>query len=193
MEDYEILFCGFVLFMCVFWVGFIIWVSNDDLKKAYTPEEFEERKYWDPEKRKETDKIRKKAYYDKLKEERAAQRAKREEERAARRASGDTAGARFVQSVKASMDVHPVKTQIIGIGHNEKKTGTVGRAVVGAAVAGPVGALVGAASAGTKQVGDNVSFLVYYSDDHKDIVTVPKGSGRYKELMAILDTENPMA
>lgn len=124
-----------------------------------------------------------------MERQRQERRLKAQEERDVRRQGYAEQRA----EMKAHMTRKAVKTQIITVGHDSKKTGTLGRAAAGALVGGAVGAVVGAATAGSKQTGDNITFLVYYSDNSKEIVTVSKTSLRYNEFMRLLDSEHPMA
>jgi len=73
-----------------------------------------------------------------------------------------------------------VKAQIMGTDSKMKTSSSVGRAVVGDLVAGPVGAFVGA-STGKKK--GYTKFLVEYLDGHKEMEEVKDNSDRFQELI----------
>ena len=84
-----------------------------------------------------------------------------------------------------------VRTQILDTGSSTYKVkGSVlsagSRAIVGGALAGTVGALVGASTGKSKIVekkSKEVRFLVEYKDGHKSTETVKVDSSRYKKLI----------
>ena len=83
-----------------------------------------------------------------------------------------------------------VKTRLLGVGNDVAVTtdtlDAIGRGVIGGAVAGPMGAAVGASTArrtvsstGARQV----TFLVYMRSGKKLIKTVSKGTPEYRRYM----------
>lgn len=85
---------------------------------------------------------------------------------------------------KAEMERLPVSSKIIGTSTKTKTGSAAGRMLVGDAVAGLGGAMVGIASAKNTEM---TKFLVKYADGHTDVETVKDGSARFKELIAVLE------
>lgn len=79
-----------------------------------------------------------------------------------------------------------VKTKILDGGSDGTKAGGVGRAIVGDIVAGPVGAVVGAATAGHKNMGFTV-FKVWYDDGHDDVEKIAHDDPKYMEYLKLLE------
>lgn len=85
---------------------------------------------------------------------------------------------------KSEMSRTPVSAKIVGTS-TERKTGSaVGRALVGDAIGGLGGAMIGAATAKNKGM---TKFLVTYADGHKAMETVKDDSARFERLVAVLD------
>lgn len=78
----------------------------------------------------------------------------------------------------------PVSSRIIGTSTKTNTGSAVGRAMVGDAVAGFGGAVVGASTAKNT---DMTKFLVTYRDGHMGTETVKDNSARFKELIAVLE------
>ncbi len=91
-----------------------------------------------------------------------------------------------------------VRTQILDTGSSTYKVkGSVlsagSRAIVGGALAGTVGALVGTSTGKSKIVekkSKEVRFLVEYKDGHKSTETVKVDSSRYKKLIQYMFNKN---
>lgn len=87
-----------------------------------------------------------------------------------------------------------VKTKILDAGTDGTKAGGVGRAIVGdmvshaVGVKGPVGAIVGATTAGHKNKGFTV-FKVWYDDGHTEVEKVPQESPKYLDYLKLLEEE----
>lgn len=89
-----------------------------------------------------------------------------------------------------------VKTIFIDSSHTatvtqSPRTGSaIGRAVIGGAVAGPVGAFIGAGTAkqkGTVDESHQTTFMVWYIDGHREHKTVSNGTKLYNLYMSRLD------
>lgn len=78
----------------------------------------------------------------------------------------------------------PVSSRIIGTSTRANTGSAVGRAMVGDALAGFGGALIGVATAKNT---DMTKFLVTYRDGHTGTETVKNNSARFKELIAVLE------
>ncbi|MEG2923695.1 MAG: hypothetical protein RR848_04405 [Oscillospiraceae bacterium] len=63
---------------------------------------------------------------------------------------------------------------------NAKTGNTVGRAIIGNAIAGDAGAIVGAMTSKRQSVTD---FLVIYEDDYRETITVDNNSQMYNKLI----------
>ena len=90
------------------------------------------------------------------------------------------------------LDNTPVSAMLIST-QDRKKTSksavsAAGRAMIGGALLGPVGALAGAASTGgkTKVVGQKATFSVKYASGRVGTETVEVGSTRFNELATLL-------
>lgn len=72
--------------------------------------------------------------------------------------------------------------------YKTKKKGVITRTVVGGALAGPVGAVVGGATAKSKTVakGGSATFLIEYANGTKSSKTVKVGSSEYNRLIQYL-------
>lgn len=90
------------------------------------------------------------------------------------------------------------KTKIIDTSHtatatSKAKTGSsVGRAVIGGAIAGPAGAMIGAGTAKRKVTVDEhhtTTFMVFYQDGTRNHDTVENGTELYHIYMEKLDIE----
>ena len=80
----------------------------------------------------------------------------------------------------------PVRTKILDSGSDGTKAGGVGRAVVGDIIAGPVGAVVGAATAGHSNKGFTV-FRVWYDNGDVEVEKVAHNDDKYMEYLKMLD------
>lgn len=78
----------------------------------------------------------------------------------------------------------PVSAKIVGSDSKTSTGSAVGRAIVGDAVAGLGGAVVGAATAKNTTM---TKFLVTYMDGHKAIETVKDNSDRFNLLISMLE------
>lgn len=78
----------------------------------------------------------------------------------------------------------PVSAKIVGSDSKTSTGSAAGRAIVGNAVAGLGGAVVGAATAKNTNM---TKFLVTYADGHKAIETVKDNSGRFNLLISMLE------
>ncbi|MEG0396879.1 MAG: hypothetical protein RR612_09140 [Oscillospiraceae bacterium] len=63
---------------------------------------------------------------------------------------------------------------------NAKTGNTIGRAIIGNAIAGDAGAIVGAMTSKRQSVTD---FLVVYEDDYRETITVDNNSQMYNKLI----------
>lgn len=79
-----------------------------------------------------------------------------------------------------------VKTKILDSGSDGTKAGGVGRAVVGDIIAGPVGAVVGATTAGHKNQGFTV-FKVWYDNGDIEVEKIAHSDSKYMEYLKLLD------
>lgn len=90
------------------------------------------------------------------------------------------------------LDNTPVSAMLISTQDRTKTSksavSAAGRAMIGGALLGPVGALAGAASTGgkTKVVGQKATFSVKYASGRVGTETVEVGSTRFNELAALL-------
>ena len=118
-------------------------------------------------------------------------------ERAARKAAAaqraeETRRKRALQEEAYQRDHTPVSAVLITTQDRTKTSksavGAAGRAVIGGALLGPVGALAGAASTGgkTKVVGQKATFSVKYASGRVGTETVEVGSTRFNELATLL-------
>ena len=91
-----------------------------------------------------------------------------------------------------------IKTKIIDTSHtatatSKAKTGSsIGRAVVGGAIAGPAGAMIGAGTAKKKVTVNEhhtTTFMVFYQDGTRNHDTVENGTELYHIYMEKLDIE----
>ena len=82
----------------------------------------------------------------------------------------------------------PVRTKILDSGSDGTKAGGVGRAVVGDIIAGPVGAIVGATTAGHKNKGFTV-FRVWYDNGDVEVEKIAHTDDKYMEYLRLLDEE----
>ena len=108
-----------------------------------------------------------------LKQERLEEKQKRLEEKELRKAART-----------------PVKTRILDGGTSSSNTHAsgVGRAIVGGIVAGPVGAIVGAATAGSRTTQNNYTmFKIWYGDGHTSVEKVYHTDYHYKKYLELLD------
>lgn len=78
-----------------------------------------------------------------------------------------------------------VRTEIVTQGQVTKGGHAFTRAVVGGAIAGEVGAIIGGASAKTKVQG-KTTFRVWYQDGHDELKTVDDYSPQWHEYMKYL-------
>lgn len=84
----------------------------------------------------------------------------------------------------------PVKTKILDGGTSSTTTQAsgVGRAIVGGIIAGPTGAIVGAATAGKKTTEHNYTvFKVWYEDGHTDVEKVEHGTKKYDQYIRLIE------
>lgn len=84
----------------------------------------------------------------------------------------------------------PIKTKILdhGAGEITGGGGGVGRAIIGGAVAGPVGAVVGASTRKQKFTQDQYTmFRVWYSDGNIEVEKVSHKAAKYKKYLEILE------
>lgn len=84
----------------------------------------------------------------------------------------------------------PVKTKILdhSSGALHGGGGGVGRAIIGGAVAGPVGAVVGASTRKQKFTQDQYTmFRVWYSDGNIEVEKVSHKAAKYKKYLEILE------
>ena len=91
----------------------------------------------------------------------------------------------------------PVKATIVGTSANYKTTtkksivSATTRGLVGSALLGPVGGIIGASTAKGKAISkvssQNITFLVEYSNGKKATETVKVNSLRYKLLCQVLE------
>lgn len=102
--------------------------------------------------------------------------------------------AKFERERLAAMDNRPVSSRIIAQSSNSTtKAGvasTAARATVGGVIAGPMGAMVGAATTKHKTQTTDVliTFYVTYESGRKGSETVPVGCDRFETLMDVLET-----
>ena len=88
----------------------------------------------------------------------------------------------------------PVRTKILDSGSDGTKSGGVGRAIVGdmvshaVGVKGPVGAIVGATTAGHKNKGFTV-FRVWYDNGDVEVEKTAHTDDKYMEYLRLLDEE----
>ena len=81
-------------------------------------------------------------------------------------------------------DRTPVAAVLVSTNNHKSGIGTAGRAVVGGALLGPVGALAGAASGSSKAT--KATFSVKYASGRVAVETVDINSRRFRELSALL-------
>lgn len=84
----------------------------------------------------------------------------------------------------------PIRTRILdgGTSATTTKAGGVGRAIAGGIVAGPIGAVVGAATAGHKTTSTNYTiFKVWYQDGHSEVEKVEHGTAKYKKYLELIE------
>lgn len=81
-------------------------------------------------------------------------------------------------------DKRPVSAVLIGTDSKKSGASTVGRALVGGALLGPIGAIAGAASGKSKTT--KATFSVKYASGRTGTETVEIHSKRFKELSALL-------
>jgi len=84
----------------------------------------------------------------------------------------------------------PIKTKILdgGTSATTTKAGGVGRAIAGGIVAGPIGAVVGAATAGHKTTSTNYTvFKIWYQDGHSEVEQVEHGTAKYKKYLELIE------
>ena len=80
----------------------------------------------------------------------------------------------------------PVRTKILDTSSDGTQANGVGRAVVGGLVAGSLGAVVGATTAGHKNKGFTI-FKVWYSDGSTQIEKVFHKDYKYREYLELLE------
>ena len=86
----------------------------------------------------------------------------------------------------------PVRTKILDTGSDGTKAGGVGRAIVGdmishaVGVKGPVGAIVGATTAGHENKSFTI-FKVWYDDGHEEIEKVMHNDEKYMRYLDLLE------
>ncbi|MEG1476458.1 MAG: hypothetical protein RSC38_01865 [Oscillospiraceae bacterium] len=73
-----------------------------------------------------------------------------------------------------------LKAIILDAKSNAKTGNTIGRAIIGNAIAGDAGAIVGAMTSKRQSVTD---FLVVYEDDYRETITVDNNSQMYNKLI----------
>lgn len=85
-------------------------------------------------------------------------------------------------------DNNPVAAVVVASQDKTKTSGGLGRAVVGGAIAGPIGAVVGASTGKrkTEVTGQKVTFSVRYESGRTGVETVEVNSKRFKQLSALL-------
>lgn len=88
------------------------------------------------------------------------------------------------ENVKESGSDTIIKTKIIDAYGKTSTTSAVARGAVGNAVAGPVGAIVGASTAKTNR---STTFLITYKDGKKKTRIVPNNSFEYQKYIKYLD------
>ena len=81
-------------------------------------------------------------------------------------------------------DKRAVSAVLIGTAGGKSAVGTAGRAVVGGALLGPIGAIAGAASGKSKTT--RATFSVKYASGRTGTETVDIGTKRFNELSALL-------
>ena len=87
-------------------------------------------------------------------------------------------------SIKESGGDTIVKTRIIDAYGKTSTASAVTRGAVGNAVAGPVGAIVGASTAKSNR---STTFLIFYKDGKKKTRTVPNNSFEYQKYIKYLE------
>ena len=91
---------------------------------------------------------------------------------------------RVAERARKADDRRVVSTVLISTDNKKSAVGAAGRAVVGGALLGPVGAIAGAASGKSKAA--KATFSVKYASGRTATETVDIGSRRFNELSALL-------
>ena len=100
---------------------------------------------------------------------------------------------RIHEKERKEQDKHPVSATLITTRQKTETRksvfGTIGRAAIGSAIAGPMGALIGAATTPGKTAitAEKAVFRVVYARGRVDVEEVAVGSARFKELSKLLD------
>lgn len=84
----------------------------------------------------------------------------------------------------------PVKTKILDHSNGQLvgNGGGVGRAIVGGAIAGEVGAIIGASTRKQKFTQKQYTiFRVWYQDGHDEVEKVEHGTAKYKRYLKLLE------
>ena len=83
-----------------------------------------------------------------------------------------------------------VKTKILDVfsEYTTHKEGVAGRALVGGIIAGPIGALAGASTAGSRTYEHRKTrFKIWYADGHTAVKVVRNDSSKYLELIKYVE------
>lgn len=100
------------------------------------------------------------------------------------RAKAEMKRAFAAEEQRKSGDRRAVSAVLISTNNKKSGVGAAGRAVVGGALLGPVGAIAGAASGTSKAT--KATFSVKYASGRVATETVDVNSGRFRELSALL-------
>ena len=87
-----------------------------------------------------------------------------------------------------ALDKKPIKATVVTTKNRTKKSilSATGRGLAGGLIAGPIGAVIGGATASSFVAGQEVTFAIEYASGRKGTETVEVGSRRFEEIAKVL-------